>query len=682
MKQLLKWLSYTLAGLAVVACLIWLYLRYELASTPGNQAQVDAFYGQAAKPEAVPPKPCLQQHPLKKAWFGALHIHTAASFDATAFGVTNTADDAYAFSLGKTTELRLLEDTDAVDVPSITISAPLDFAAVTDHAGQLGEKRICENPASTGYNALVCKIYRGDIRLPVEDSIQSLVRLASQAIFQLQRSARVCGDSGAACLAEARNAWQENQQAAQRWHDNSGNCSFTTFHAYEYTLAEAGSNLHRNVIFANASVPPAVVSAKDKKTPEELWAWLRTTCTDSSSECDVLTIPHNSNWSSGRMWFPYSLRDDLSLEEQRSAARLRRQMEPLVEIMQVKGDSECRNGLTTVMGAADEFCDFEKLRAPSEAIEDCGESMGSGNMRLVGCVSRFSYARYALTAGLAEQEKLGVNPFRMGIIAATDTHNGTPAAGLEKGHLGANGVDRDAQNRLRGEVAVPGGIAKGSPVRYNPGGVAGIWAPENSRRSLFTAMRQGETFGTSGPRIEPRLFAGWELGKNLCQSPDMIPQAYREGVPMGADLPGQSTAGAAPRFLASAIRDPRGNLLQRIQIIKGWIDEQGQTRQAIYDIAGDPAAQAQVDPENCRVSGPGFDQLCTVWQDPDFNPEKPAVYYSRVLENPSCRWSTYQCNELPEDQRPQSCFDADVPKIIQERAWTSPVWYTPAEEHL
>jgi hypothetical protein len=680
MRKLVAGIAYLVLVLLVLAALAWLFLRYELARAPAGEAQIDTFFERSAAPGNALATPCIEQYPLGRAWFGALHIHTAASFDATAFGVTNTADDAYGFSRGRTTELRLLDDPDDAEVPTVTISAPLDFAAVTDHAGRLGEKRVCENPRSEGYNALLCKIYRGDIRLPVSDSMQSLVRLASQAIFQQQRSARICGDEGENCRLEARNAWQENQAAAERWQDSSGRCEFTTFHAYEYTLAEAGSNLHRNVIFANASVPPAVVSSMDKNTPEQLWAWLRRTCTDSNSECDVLTIPHNSNWSSGRMWFPYSLREDLPVQQQRANAALREQMEPLVEIMQVKGDSECRNGLTTVMGGADEFCDFEKLRAPTEVIEDCGETMGSGNMRLVGCVSRFSYARYALSTGLAEQEKLGVNPFKMGIIAATDNHNAAPAAGLENGHMGANGLDREPLNRLRDEVEVPGGIARGSPVRYNPGGVAGIWARENSRDALFKAMRQRETFGTSGPRIEPRFFGGWELEDNICDSPEMIARAYEQAVPMGGDLADKPPQIAAPRFLASAIRDPRGNLLQRIQIIKGWVDTTGNTHQAVYDIAGDSHNNAHVDTDTCEVAGSGHDQLCAVWQDPDFDPNRSAVYYSRVIENPGCRWSTYQCNELAMQERPESCSDPDVPKTIQERAWTSPVWYTPTED--
>jgi hypothetical protein len=324
------------------------------------------------------------------------------------------------------------------------------------------------------------------------------------------------------------------------------------------------------------------------------------------------------------------------------------------------------------------LCDFEKLRKPSLPFEDCGEDYGSGGMRLVGCLSRFSYARYALSAGLEEERKLGVNPFKMGIVAATDNHNGTPTSDSETHYMGANGLDRVARNRLRGEVEVPGGIAKGSPVRYGPGGVAGVWAEENSRQSIFNAMQRRETFGTSGPRIEPRFFGGWELPADLCQSDDMITNAYDSGVPMGSDLPVNSDLARSPMFLVSAPQDPNGNLLQRIQIVKGWVDTDGKTYQAIYDVAGDANNGASVNINTCEPQGPGYSQLCAVWQDRDFNPETSAVYYSRVVENPSCRWSTWQCNALPEEERPESCTNGEVPKTIQERAWTSPIWVMPS----
>ncbi len=682
MKTIRKIFIILLSGivlLLLLAAATYFWLRYEVERAEVSPAAIDAFFQQPAQRSpfaSAVPEPCKNNNSLNNAYFGALHIHTAASFDATAFGVTNSADDAYAFATGQPLELRLLEDDPEQPVPVITISQPLDFAAVTDHAEQLGERSLCYDPREGAHGTTLCKVYRGDIRLPMDDLMQPLIRLASQAIFGISRSARVCGPDGSDCRERAADIWRDNQRAAEEWQDHSGDCSFTTFHAYEYTLAEQSSNLHRNVIFKSEVIPQRVASAKDKNTPEELWQWLQDKCRSAQDECDVMTIPHNSNWSSGRMWFPYSA-SELPIEEQRAYAALRAEMEPLVEIMQVKGDSECRNGLTTVFGGADELCDFEKLREPAKPFEDCGEEFGAGGMTLSGCLSRFSYVRYALSEGLEEQRKLGSNPFKLGIIAATDNHNATAAAGLERGHLGANGVDREARRRLNGAIEVPGGIAKASPVRFGPGGIAGVWAPENSRSALFEAMKRRETFGTSGPRIIPRLFAGWNLPTDLCQSGDFAQRGYALGVPMGGDFPPPPDIDAAPSIAVSVLKDSRqgGNLLQRIQIIKGWVDDRGQTHQAVYDIAGDAGNGASVDINNCEVTGSGFDSLCAVWRDPQFDPGQSAVYYARIVENPSCRWSTYDCNALPPADRPASCSDPAVPKTIQERAWTSPVWY-------
>lgn len=677
-KALLTTLLATLLVVASIGLASYAYLQYALerAAQDPEVVQTDFAKDAILPGYAAEAQPCEDSYPGRRAWFGALHIHTAASFDATAFGVLNSADDAYAFSRGEPVEYRLRGDAPDAEVPVVTPRRPLDFAAVTDHAGQLGEKRICHDPDRAGYNAFLCQVYRGDLPVTLQNSTQALLSLASQAIFGSERSARVCGEDGQDCRDEARTAWEENREATERWQDNSPDCSFTTFPGYEYTLAEDASNLHRNVIFANAAVPPAVVSAKEVRSPEMLWRWLRERCKDTDSGCDALTIAHNSNWSSGRMWYPYSYRDDMDDAQRRDIAVLRQQMEPLVEIMQVKGDSECRNGLATVYGGADEFCDFEKLRPPSEPVEDCGEAVGSGNMRLVGCLSRFSYARYALAAGLREQENYGANPFKLGIVAATDNHNGTATADSESNYMGSTGLDRTALNRLRGGVEVPGGIAKGNPVRFGPGGVAGVWAEENSRASLFAALQRRETFGTSGPRIEPRFFGGWQLDQHLCDSPDMVRKAYDNAAPMGSDLPAPPPeTGVAPDFLVSAVRDPQGHLLQRIQVIKGWTDSAGRTHQAVYDVAGNPDNGATVDVDTCEVEGSGFNQLCQVWRDPDFDPAIAAVYYARVLENPSCRWSTHQCNALPEAERPASCSDPELPQTIQERAWTSPIWY-------
>ena len=678
LPRLARALLWLVAAMLLSAVAAALWLRHEFARVATDSAdparwQQAATVAVAAR-DLPAPAPCRNRTEYPAAFFGALHVHTAASYDATAFGTLASADDAYRFARGERMPLRLRGDAAGFEPPGIGLDRPLDFMAVTDHAESLGEVRLCYSADSEAFGSLVCRLYRGDVRVPAAADMQPILRLATLAIFGRDRSAGICGADGSGCREQAARVWRENQLSTERWQDRSGDCRFTTLHAYEYTLAEESSNLHRNVIFRSAAVPQAAVGAKDAATPEDLWAWLKQTCIDGDPRCDVLAIPHNSNWSSGRMWYPYSNRD-LDPATRRQQAELRAELEPLAEIMQTKGDSECRNGIASVMGAADEFCDFEKLRPAAEQIEDCGEAVGSGGMLLSGCTSRYNFVRYALAAGLRERRELGVNPFAMGIIAATDTHNGLPAAEAEDNYLGSHGSDRSALSRLQGSREVPGGIGKGSPVRYNPGGLAGVYARENSRSALFDAMRRRETFGTSGPRITPRLFAGWDQQALDCESPDLIARAYAHGVPMGAQLPPPPAGSAAPVFLASASRDPGAGLLQRIQVIKSWVDAAGRTHQAVYDVAGDPGNGASVDRDTCAVSGSGYNQLCASWQDPDFDPAQDAVYYARVLENPSCRWSRWDCIRLAEAERPPSCTDPGLPWQIQERAWTSPVWY-------
>ncbi len=678
--RIIKYGLWALAALLLCLLLIWLWLRWELARVQYDSTVLESYIGTTAsqlQPEIPAPAPCAESAPEKRAFFGGLHVHTAASYDATAFGVTNSVEDAYAFARGEPVELRLRSDAANAEVPVITISEPMDFLAVTDHAEQLGEASLCYVEDSQAYHRLVCKLYRGDWQLPVDARLQPLIRLTSFAVFGQNRSARVCGDDGSLCRDFSRVAWDRNQQATEQAHDGSSRCTFTAFHAYEYTLAEQASNLHRNIIFSSDSVPQAIVSAKEAPDPEDFWAWLESNCIDGNPECDVISIPHNANWSSGRMWFPYS-NQDLSSEERLKRATRRARLEPLAEIMQVKGDSECRNGIASVLGAPDEFCDFEKLRPPSEDIPDCGEAFGAGGMMLKGCASRYSYLRYALAAGMKEQRELGVNPFQFGIVAASDNHNGAPAAGREQNSTGSHGYDRDPQHRLSGKVEVPGDVATGSPVRYNPGGIAGVYASENSRAALFQAMREKETFGTSGPRITPRFFAGWGLTDDLCEQPGWVSEAYRDGVAMGGELSASPGAGS-PTFIASAAMatSEGATPLQRIQVVKAWVDVEGQTHQSVHNIAGDADNGAGVDTGTCQRHGQGFSQLCTSWRDPGFDAALGAVYYLRVLENPSCRWSQWDCLALPESERPATCNDPEVPKAIQERAWTSPIWVVP-----
>lgn len=630
------------------------------------------FKDSAQRPRYAPAErePCAQQWPQRKAWFGGLHVHTGLSADAWAFDVRATPADAYRFAKGAAISLPPL-DKNGIGTRWQQLQQPLDFLAVTDHAEHLGESSVCQNPEMPGYDSLLCRVYRGDHPLPLSETMAPLSRLAAMIINGRHHPSSICGEGADDCLSAAGNLWQQTQRAAEQAYDRSSACSFTSFVGYEYTLAEKAANLHRNIIFANAAVPPLPLSAKEAPEPAMLWQWLQDSCLESGSDCDALAIPHNSNWSSGRMFHPESISDN------RSAA-LRERFETLVEVLQVKGDSECRNDLAGVLGSADEFCDFEKLRDPDEIVEDCPDGQQGGGMLLKGCLSRHNYARYGLIEGLAQQQQRGINPLRYGLIAATDTHNATAGAVDEANFMGSAGSDSRAELRLASRIDVPGNVASGSPVRFNPGGLAGVYAETNTREALFAAMQRRETFGTSGPRIQPRFFAGATLDPNICQRPDWLAQAGRQALPMGSVLPAQSH-NRSPQFLAQASRDPSsiGAPLQRLQIIKGWMRDDGQMQQAVYDVAGALDNSASVDTESCERSGSGYAQLCTVWQDPDFDASQGAVYYLRVLENPSCRWSTQQCNSLPADQRPESCSDPAIPKTVQERAWTSPIWYYP-----
>lgn len=348
--------------------------------------------------------------------------------------------------------------------------------------------------------------------------------------------------------------------------------------------------MHRNVLFRNATVLDLPVSARLAERPLDLWRHLDTACNSADNACEVLAIPHNSNLSAGEIFTP-AYPASGSLEEQAEIAALRKRTERLAEIYQVKGDSECRNGLYRVGGAPDEFCEFEKVRRKSEALEDCRDEVGEKGMAMTGCVSRRSFLRFALTEGLVERQRLQVNPFEMGIIAAD------------------------------------------------------------------------------------------ELPASICDSPNMISAAYASGIPMGSTLIRPRDA-SSPDFLVTATADGGttdhpGGLLQRLQVIKGWADKNGILQHRVYDVAGDPNNGASVDTKTCQPQGEGFKQLCTVWHDPDYDPTQQAVYYGRVLQNPSCRWNAYQCAEFVEGQRPKTCDDADYPKTLQERAWTSPIWIYP-----
>ncbi|MEZ5573091.1 MAG: DUF3604 domain-containing protein [Halioglobus sp.] len=548
---------------------------------------------------------CNDFNPLRNPYFGDLHIHTAFSLDAFGLGTRTTPEQAYQFAKGQQVGLQP-RDVNGDPLRYAQIDRPLDFAMVSDHAEDV-------------------------------DSI----------------------------------AWQTTQDAAAQYYDRSADCTFTTFVGYEwsrapYAINEFGQiearNLHRNVLFRNSVVPAAVVSAQVVKYPEVLWDTLQGDClnlVDGDNHCNVLTIPHNSNMSQGMMFeayrpggAPYDL----------NYAKRRARFEPLIEIMQHKGQSEC------LFSANDEMCGFELL--PYGHL--FAPWIGATEPKVEGTV------RWALTEGLHLKTAVGANPLMFGVIGSTDTHLGTP--GL---------VEESAA--YPGHIATPPVLTgvTDSP-ELNPGGLAVMWATQNSRAALFDAMQRRETYATSGPRHIVRFFAGWDLPSDICSLPNNIEVAYENGVPMGSVLPIALAGQTTPQFFVSAFKDTGtenhpGNDLQRIQIIKGWTDANGDKHEQVFDVAGDPFNGASVDTNTCAASGSGFAQLCQLWQDPQFDLNQDAYYYVRVLENPSCRWMQRQCvasaepincadpGSVPSEYA--QCCDPDTPKTVQERSWTSSIWY-------
>ncbi len=576
---------------------------------------------------------CDDFEPLRQAYFGDLHVHTAYSFDAYAWETRNDPAQAYLFARGEALDIAPLDEYGQGTV-TIQLDRPLDFAAVTDHSEFLGEVNLCVTPGSESYDTRACQLYRTGGKIGV-------IGMTSRILSPLpHRSPFLCGDDGSTCLQTAAGPWQRIQEAAAAANDA---CAFTSFVGYEYTGMPFGAMLHRNVIFRGESVPELPVSYLEAPTPEDLWTRLDAVCTDAGTGCEVLAIPHNPNFSQGRIFnVEYGGNSDPVIQAEIAARRAR--LEPIMEVYQHKGSSECAFPFFT----SDEECSFELLS--EEENEDPGFPPQESD-----------FLRGALALGLNESLRLGVNPFKLGVIGSTDTHNASPGEVNEanwQGHVGKE--DSDVAN---------------SRISFSPGGLVGVWAEENTRDALFQAMQRRETFGTSGPRIRVRFFGGWDYDEGLCTAPDMLQQAYKNGVPMGSDLPDTNTDHGSPRFILQAMQDDIP--LQVAQIIKIWLDQDGSVHEKVFDVNGDRENGAGVDPHTCIRNGSGAPHLCSVWQDPNFDPTGPAVYYARVLENPSCRWSTFACNALPADARPSQCSDPGVAKAVKERAWSSPIWYQP-----
>jgi hypothetical protein len=578
----------------------------------------------------------------RQPYFGDLHVHTFYSFDAFIFGTRATPDDAYRFARGE-----------SITHPAgfeMRLNRPLDFYAVTDHAAFLGNLPAwAEHRGSTTDHAVARRI-------------REVVAAADATLAE--RTAAFQGmvpfldpgpDNELLDLDTVRTAWRDIREAAER-HNDPGR--FSTFVGYEYTSGPDFQNLHRNVIFRGANAPDIPFSRLDSANPEDLWNWMDTW---RARGIESLAIPHNSNGSNGQM---FALVDWAGNPLDDAYAEQRMRNEPLVEVTQVKGTSETH----PLLSPNDEWANFEIM---STRVASNLPSEPSG-----------SYVREALLNGIALEATRGFNPFRFGLVGASDTHTG--AASLDEHDFHSKVGLLDATAQLRGSVPLdhpdPGGnrYRQTYYTEWGASGLTGVWADRNERNALYDALRRKETFATSGPRLLLRMFAGYGWPADQHRVADWVATGYAAGVPMGGDLP---PGDGAPRLVVQAMQDPLGTPLQRLQIVKGWVED-GTPRERVYDVACadglqvDPQTHrcpdngATVDLATCAISADkGAGELSIAWQDPDFDPYQYAFYYARVLENPTCRWSTWDALRAGVPPR------ADLPATIQERAWSSPIWY-------
>ena len=568
-------------------------------------------------------EPCSVYVSNKMPLFGDLHVHTALSLDANTQGTLNTPDDAYRYAKGQPLYLQPYNE-DKTSSRSSKLNQALDFAAVTDHAELLGEVRLCLDPQSAKYNGFQCMAYRG---------FPKLSYFFMNAKASMRKPLGMCGDAREICLDAAEKPWQEIIQAAEKHYDRTESCAFTTFVGYEWTGAVySGNNLHRNIIFENSNVPYQPVSFYEAPNRVELWKQLDKEC---SKDCNYMVIPHNSNLSNGFM-FEKPSQDEIYLQNIR---------EPLVEIFQHKGSSEC------AVDSQDPLCSFEQLPYKdfkSKFSKDLSASPKS------------SFVRDALNQGLLIKEEENINPFKFGFIGSTDTHLGTPGSVDEEFFQGHGGAGKSFR------TSIPEGLP--DDIEFNPGGLAVVWAEENSRTSIFQALKRKEVYGTSGPRFLVRFFLGESLDAGLCNHPDAISHAYENGVPMGATSASDLMTKARLFISASADQSMKDQYIEKLQVVKGTILE-GEVITSVHDVMSHEPTD--LDLNSCKVIGTGVRSMCTVWDDPDFNQEDEAYYYVRVVANKSCRWSHDLCLKNPEYCEENN---SNIPKFIQERAWTSPIW--------
>ena len=630
-------------------------------------------------------------------YYGDLHVHTKYSFDAYVFGVTASPDDAYRYAKGAAVKHPLGYE--------MKLREPLDFYSVTDHGFYMGMIQAYADTST--------EISQNDFAEP----FHNLNRLDNLTVESAGERSNIFSSVLGATIIKPYPDWHpnllkayfsRNTQGALRsfdydihksaWadvarsaneHNDPGN--FTTFIGYEFTTSTdiEGGNLHRNVIFESSKASIRPWTRIDSINPEDLWTWQ-----DRLREkgVDTISMPHNSNGSNGQMFEMESFKGN-ALDVEYAEKRMRN--EPLVEITQVKGTSETH----PLLSPDDEWADFEIMdvrvgsRPPTY-------SKPSG-----------SYVREAYLNGLTLEFTKQGNPYKFGLIGSSDTH--VVASSLDESNYWSKVGLLDGDPENRGSVPLKeenvarleeymrafnqpistvtleqGEYANTGFTQWGASGLAAAWAEENTRESLFAAFRRKETFATTGPRISVRFFGGYNLSSIDLNSESLVSEAYSKGVTMGADL--LNNDDQIPEFIVWALRDMNSAPLQRIQIIKGWIDmNSGRPKEKVFDVAcsdglePDPITNrcpdngARVNINDCSItSNVGSSELKTVWKDPEFKIDDKAFYYVRVLENPTCRWSTWDA--IKSGFKPRE----GLHETIQERAWSSPIWYIPKQSEV
>ena len=642
-----------LAGLLIVSVALPASAADQV-STPGLGAP-EKETAEKVFPSKPPYSPYVGRNFPTRPFFGDTHLHTGFSMDAGAFGARLSPRDAYQFAKG--------EEIAASSGQRVKLARPLDFLVVADHSDGFGffpliiggDPKVMADPQGRKWHDMV---HSGKGAAAAVDIIVNFGKgTISKAILPVPGTASY------------RGAWQETIKAAEEANDPG---RFTAFIGYEWTSNTGGNNLHRNVIFrddatkASRIEPFTTQKPLGSDNPRDLWQWMA--AYEEKTGGQVLAIAHNGNLSNGRMFPLIESFTDKPVD--RDYAENRARWERLYEATQMKGDGETHPFLSP----NDEFADYE--------------TWDKGNLDLSvpkeKSMLEFEYARAALKNGLLLEQQLGLNPYKFGMIGSTDSHTGLSTADEDNFFGKTSAHEPNPERMMHPFIKSPSGaIIMGWEMTAS--GYAAVWATDNTREAIWDAMERKETYATTGPRMLVRFFGGWDFEAHDANTRSPAVVGYTKGVPMGGDL-SDATPGKSPTFLVAALKDPIGANFDRIQIIKGWLDKDGKPQERVYDVAVSGGRQIDVD-GRCKTpvgntvdvanatwtNTIGSGELITVWKDPDFDPSLRAFYYARVIEIPTPRWTAYDAKYF------QAKVPKDIPMTTQDRAYTSPIWYTPAQ---